>query len=155
MRTQRGEAPERVQRKGGDRSDGFSLIEVLLAQSLLSVGLLSIVSLFTLAVWHDTRARVESLAITRAQQKVEALAAQYRAGIPPTSGEEVIRVENLEDVRQGLVTFKVVWTMRAEPRGAWSAQVKVIPWGAPERPMPGAVLSRVLVWRAGWGPLRR
>ena len=140
------------------RPPGFSLMEVLIAQALLSIGLLSVAQLFGAAVWHGSRARTESLAITLAQQKMETLAAQYAAGRAPLGGEDIIRVDKLDDTGGSshvLVMFRIVWMVQPQPRGAYTLQVKLIPWPGSARPSPGAGRGPVMIFRAGLVPLRR
>lgn len=140
----------------GGGAQGFSLLEVLVAQALLSVGLLSVAQLFGVAMLRNTDARVQSLAVTLAQGKMESLRAHSAAGGAPGSGEETVYILPLEreGVRSVLASFQLIWAVQLEPRGAYVMQVKIIP-GADSRRPAGAIWSPVLIFRAGVAPLRR
>ena len=141
-------------RQGKKAEEGFSLIEALVAQALLMVGLLSAAQMIGLAVAQGAQARAASLAATLAQQKMEALAGRYAAGMAPEGGEETLRIENLAEPGPALAIFKRRWSAQAGPRGDYYLEVRVSPASAGRAP-PGAVQAATVVLRTRLAPWRR
>jgi prepilin-type N-terminal cleavage/methylation domain-containing protein len=66
-------------------SRGFSLVEVLVATTILVIGVAALAQLFVLAISANARARTATVAVLLAQQKVEQLeaAGDGLTGSPP------------------------------------------------------------------------
>lgn len=69
---------------------GFTLIEVLIALMILSVGLLGLEALGIGAARMVTRAERESEYLARATSRMETLVWEYRSGGTPAAGTEAI-----------------------------------------------------------------
>ncbi|MBI1748674.1 MAG: prepilin-type N-terminal cleavage/methylation domain-containing protein [Acidobacteria bacterium] len=139
-------------------SNGFTFIEVMVAQALLTVGLLSIAHLFGLAFLQETVSRGQALAITLAQKKMEMLGAHYAAGGLPADGRDIIYVRQVDetgDEGQVLAGFEIIWTVQVGLRGSRTVQVKLLPKGSRLESVRGVVWNPVLVFRKEFAPLRR
>jgi hypothetical protein len=71
--------PVRPSRRSAN-ADGFSLIEALVATSIMTVGVAALAQLAGLSLYADMQARQTSVAPVLAQQKVEELVAEAAAG---------------------------------------------------------------------------
>lgn len=66
----------RIRRGGGRRRDrGFSLIEMMLAMTVLGIGILSIAQIIPLALAGSTQARVRTQAVQAGQERLDDLMA--------------------------------------------------------------------------------
>ena len=70
-----------VRRRPADRSSGFSLIEVMIAMTIISIGLLIVAQTIPLALMTTTQAGVRTNAVQVAQQRLDDLRSQdYYSG---------------------------------------------------------------------------
>ena len=108
-------------------SAGFSFIEVLVAISVLSVGVVSLAQLFTVATASNISSRHTTLASVLASQKLEQLRARPWADLTPSPGTA------LQEDTPGFVDEVGTYTRRwsidplpAAPDDAVVIQVRVI-----------------------------
>lgn len=102
---------------------GFSLIEVLMATALATVGLLAACQLIYLAMSASSLARSKETAVISAMNKLESLSDEYsknpslRNVLPGKHGPEEIRVINPDDGSE-LNRFQMVWIVETvqDPR---------------------------------------
>jgi len=79
--------PRLRRRRGSSRSRGFSLIEVMIALTFLSIGLLAVAQMIPLGLVGVTQARVRTSAVQAAQQKIDALRAADFSAVELTAGD--------------------------------------------------------------------
>ena len=96
-------------------SFGFSLVEVMIAVLILTIGLLSAAQLFTMALKLDVLARSKSTATLAAQNELERLADLYQRN--PAAEELTIgthQAEELTEIRNPITQkvlnrYKITW----------------------------------------------
>jgi prepilin-type N-terminal cleavage/methylation domain-containing protein len=165
-------------------SDGFSLVEVLVATTLLATGLLAVAQLFAVATDANRRSRVETTAAILAEQKMEQLRGLTwgfdLAGLPLTDTTSNISVTPPTPTGGGGLTPSPAGTLTSntpgfvdylDALGNWVGTGGGVPAGAVYirrwsiEPMPinpnNTLVLQVLVtrWRdrgdADSGPVRR
>ena len=113
---------------------GFSLIEVLVAVFILTLGLLLAAQLLTMALGLDALARSKTSATLAAQNELERLADLYRRN--PTAEELTIgshQAEELTEIRNPinqnvLNRYKITWLVSGitDPRPGMEPQGRII-----------------------------
>lgn len=119
---------------GGNRPPGFSLVEVLVAVLVLSVGLLGVAGL-TLNVARESRRSAQETGRTLAAQR--ALDSLRRAGFGAAEdGGSTVRLDGRE--------WRVTWEVTREAAGLKRVDVRVAagPGGERGRPFAAARLHR-------------
>ena len=121
-----------VERRETDK--GFSLIEVLVAVFILTLGLLSAAQLLTMALGLDALARSKNTAMLAAQNELERLADLYRRN--PAAEELTIgthQAEELTEIRNPLNQtvlnrYKITWLVSGipDPRQGVDPQGRII-----------------------------
>ena len=116
------------------QADGFSLVEVMIAVFILTVGLLSAAQLLAMAAGLDAQARSKSTAALAAQNELERLADLYRRN--PAADELTIgthQAEELTEIRNPatqnvLSRYKITWLVEGipDPRPGLEPQGRVI-----------------------------
>ena len=102
-------------------ADGFSLVELMVAIFILTVGLLAAAQLLTMTVGLDTLARSKSAAALAAQNELERLTDIYRRN--PAAGALTIgshQAEELTEIRNPLTQkvlnrYKITWSVSSIP----------------------------------------
>lgn len=102
-------------------SEGFSLVEVLIAISILTFGLLAAAQLLTMTIILDAKSRSKSTASLAAQNEIERLADLYRRN--PDAEELIIgthQAEELTEIRNPLNQnvlnrYKITWLVDGIP----------------------------------------
>jgi prepilin-type N-terminal cleavage/methylation domain-containing protein len=102
---------------------GFSLIEILMATALATVGLLAAFQLLLVAAGSATLARAQGAAVLSAMNKLESLSDSYSRDpsngnvLPGNHGPETVRVIN-PNGGGVLNCFQITWTVDgvADPR---------------------------------------
>jgi type II secretory pathway pseudopilin PulG len=113
------------------KSDGFSLIEALIATALVIVVVVSLARLFVISAGVVGTARAVSTAVLLAQQKLEELRAQPVLAASPTGtlSADTPGFADYLDVRGARFTRR--WSVEAIPEGGVLVlQVVVSPGGA-------------------------
>jgi prepilin-type N-terminal cleavage/methylation domain-containing protein len=85
----------------GKGSEGFSLIEVMIALSFLGIGLLAIAQLIPLGMAGITEARVRTIAVQAAQQRMDELKTSSFSSAVLTAGNYTETVDQ----------YTIVWTI--------------------------------------------
>jgi prepilin-type N-terminal cleavage/methylation domain-containing protein len=112
---------DRVRRIHGLARDGFSLIEVLVASLILTVGLVSLAQLLALAVEANAAAGRVTYAAAIAAQKMEELRAQPWQALQQHSGESVDYLDRAGRMARGpsgTAAFTRRWSIEPLPAGA-------------------------------------
>ena len=102
-------------------ADGFSLVELMVAIFILTVGLLAAAQLLTMTMGLDMLARSKNAAALAAQNELEHLADIYRRN--PAAGELIIgshQAEELTEIRNPLTQkvlnrYKITWSVSGIP----------------------------------------
>lgn len=101
---------------------GFSLVEILIATALTTIGLLAAFQLLLIAMSSATLARSQETAVLSAMNKLESLAESYSRDpkgnvLPGNYGPEEIKVINPND-GSVLNRFQITWTVNtvSDPR---------------------------------------
>ena len=97
------------------QADGFTLVELMIAVLILTVGLLAAAQILTITIGLDSLARSKSTAALAAQNELERLADLYRRN--PAAGELKIgahQAEELIEIRNPLTQnvlnrYKITW----------------------------------------------
>lgn len=104
-----------------DRADGFSLVEMMVAICILTVGLLSAAQLLAMTMRMDALARAKSAAALTAQNELERLTDLYRRNpaaeeltIGTHQAEEIIEIRN--PITQNVLNrYKITWLVGGLP----------------------------------------
>jgi type II secretory pathway pseudopilin PulG len=75
------------------RSDGFSLIEVLVSMGVLTAGLLSLVGVFTISLWRVSSSSTQVIAREKAREAIESVHAARDTGL--------LSWQNIQNVASG------------------------------------------------------
>ena len=118
-----------------EHDDGFSLVEMMIAIFILTIGLLSVAQLLTMTIGLDALARSKSAAALAAQNEFERLSDLYRRN--PAAEELTIgthQADELTEIRNPLTQnvlnrYKITW------------QVSGLPDPRPEIDPPGRIIS--------------
>jgi prepilin-type N-terminal cleavage/methylation domain-containing protein len=139
------------------RADGFSLIELLAATMIVTVGVVSLARLFVVSADANRLAHTSSMAVLLAQQKVEGLRADTRPLVPSPPGAlsaDTPGYVDYLDAGGGLLTAPFTspprdtvyvrrWSidpLTGSLRDAVALQVLVVPWSASGGRVPGSAL---------------
>ncbi len=76
------------------RQHGFSFIEVIIALSILLVGSVSILSLFSIGVWHQTERRIEER-VQQVKQEIETIVQEEVDKLSPGAMPKTVKERQL------------------------------------------------------------
>jgi prepilin-type N-terminal cleavage/methylation domain-containing protein len=121
----------RIETQPGNSEHGFSLIEILMATALTTVGLLAAFQLLLIAASSTTLARAQEAAALSAMNKLESLSDAYFRDpfngnvLPGNHGPEEVRVIN-PNGGGVLNCFQITWTVDsvADPRPGKTLDVR-------------------------------
>ena len=120
------------------RRQGFTLLEVMIAISLLAVGLLALAAMQIQAMKGGRAGVVDTYATTLAQDRIERLQRLTWADVGPTSGWTTATSVSHPTNGQG---YQLQWQI-ADVVANWTRSVDVrVTWNAPGRPNRTRVLS--------------
>ena len=131
---------------------GFSLIESLIALSILAITMLGVVQLFAVAIRQNSFSRYNTMAISVAQQELEYLQTEYNRELENdviaddlTSGTHTRQVNLTQPTGSGTgtFTFAVSWTV-TEISSTKVVKVTVSPVVANEFQTKDLVMTAVL-----------
>jgi prepilin-type N-terminal cleavage/methylation domain-containing protein len=126
------------------RSEGFTLVEVMIATSLLAIGLLALAAMQLLALDYGSRGRHMTQASAVAETRVELLARRRWTDLAPTAGWTA--PINVAHTVQGATNhneqvYRVSWRIAdVEPGRTRSIDVQVA-WDDPNWPNRSYALS--------------
>lgn len=116
---------------------GFSLIETMIAMAVLAVSLLGLAQLFGVALYQNSFARYNTMAITVGQGKLEQLKGLYNADLETgnsssdlsngTHGPESVILQAASSSNQGDWEFLVSWTVTSPSSAEKTVTVTVAP----------------------------
>jgi len=124
-------------KKTNSRQDGFSLLEALIAMSLLTISLLALAQLMLVSLDKTEFAKYDTKAINLAQAKLEELRTQFGWEIQTgqsaselaagSHGPETITFDLPENTIQGIRFFQVSWAVTDLASGQKTVSVSVSP----------------------------
>ena len=129
------------------RSGGFTLVEVLLALSLLGIGLLSLAAMQLIALEYNARGKHLTRAATEAEQRMEDLMRRRWTNLAPTGGWTVPATLTADvQTAGGTVTEQTYRVSERiadlDPGRTRSIDVRV-EWDEPDRPNRRYALSNI------------
>lgn len=125
---------------------GFTLIEVLLALSLLAIGLLSLAGMQLIALDHSSRGRHQTQASTVAELQMEQLMRRRWTNLAPTAWTAPTLVTNLVQTGAGDVnekTYSVSWRITDVDAGRTRSVDVRVQWNDKDRPNRTYALSSI------------
>lgn len=84
--------------------NGFSLIEVIIAMTILAFALAAIFTVFTVGTSDIDYGRRETIATTVAQEKMEELRSRHYADTLLKSDSDTVEINNFEVIRRWTIT---------------------------------------------------
>jgi len=132
--------------RGAPRSSGFTLIEVLLALSLLGIGLLSLAAMQLTALEYGSRGRHLTNAAVVAEVQMEDLMRRRWTNLAPTGGWTAAVVK--DNVVQGATSeveqsYEVSWRIADLDPGRTRAIDVRVEWDEPKHPDRVVALSNI------------
>ena len=119
------------------RSTGFTLLEVLVALVVLTLGLLGLIA--------QTATLLRALARVRRAEAITTIAAARLEQLRATGC--TARADGTQAVRQGAVIARLDWTWSIDPDSAHRLRLVVMPQATPEPAFPPETLTMVLPCR--------
>jgi prepilin-type N-terminal cleavage/methylation domain-containing protein len=116
------------------RPTGFTLLEVLVALVVLTLGLLGLIA--------QTASLVRALARVRRAEAITTVAASRLERLRATGC--VARADGFELVRQGSVIARLEWSWSADPDSSHRLRLVVTPQATPLPAFPAETLAMVL-----------
>ncbi len=123
------------------RSDGFTLLEVMLALTLLGIGLLSLAAMQLIALDYGSRGRHQTQAAAVAEAQMEGLMRRRWTNLAPTGGWTAPITQ--DNVMQGGVeqSYDVSWRIADADAGRTRTIDVLVEWDEPSRPNRRYALS--------------
>lgn len=125
----------------GHRSAGFSLLEAMIAMSILALGLLALAAMQLHAMQGGASGRRATEAAAIAQTRMELLQRQTWASVAPTGGWTAPITANASG--QSGHTYDVDWRITDVVAGATRSVDVRVSWDEPDRPNRSVSISSI------------